>query len=179
MVRLWLIRHGETAWNAEGRFQGWTDVGLTERGRHHAHSHAARLEGRTFDGIWSSDLGRAVETARIVVREEPVADRRLRELDFGAMEGARWDDLDDTTRRALAGFDGFAAPGGESMDGLRARVFEFLETLGEGDHLIVTHGGVIRLLARECDSDGFPSHDDVVVLDWTARARLDPPPLTN
>lgn len=172
MVKLWLVRHGETEWNAQRRFQGWTDIGLTEVGRGHARELADMLAGRRFTGIWSSDLIRAVETARIAFGE-PTPDRRLRELDFGELEGSVWDELDDATRTQLAAFDGFAAPGGESVQEFKQRVLEFVGLLHTGDHLIVTHGGVIRMLARECGSDGFPGHTDILVLDWTRRSRLD------
>lgn len=175
-VRLWLVRHGETAWNAERRFQGWTDVPLNETGREQARALAgalaSALAGRR-PTVWSSDLVRAVETARIAFGE-PRVDRRLRELEFGEMEGRTWADLDEETRGRLASFDEFGAPGGETMEAMRARVLGFVSELEPGDHLVFTHGAVIRLLVRECASEGFPRHGDVIRLDWTARARLDP-----
>ena len=172
VVKLWLVRHGETEWNANRRFQGWTDVGLTDVGRGHAAELAAMLAGRRFDGVWSSDLSRAVETARIAFGE-PTTDSRLRELHFGDLEGSVWDDLDDTVRAQLVGFDEFVAPGGESVEAFKRRVIEFLDTLQGGDHLVVTHGGVIRMLARQCGTDGFPGHTDILVLDWTRRREIE------
>ncbi len=173
-VRLWLVRHGETAWNAERRFQGWTDVPLNSRGREQARELAVALTealaGRTTS-VWSSDMSRAVETARIAFGE-PRTDPRLRELEFGEMEGRTWTDLDEPTRNSLASFDEFGAPGGESMTDMKARVFAFVADLPPGDHVVFTHGAVIRLLMRECGSEGFPQHGDVITLDWTARSSL-------
>lgn len=151
-VRLWLVRHGSTDWSDAGRLNGWTDVPLNERGRSQARSLADRLDGTAFAGIWSSDLSRATETARLAVGE-PVPDRRLRELDFGALEGRRWEEIPTDVQRALTTFDGFEASGGESVALLRSRVRGFVERLPEGDHLVFTHGGVIRLLLREAGAD--------------------------
>jgi probable phosphoglycerate mutase len=102
--------------------------------------------------VWSSDLTRAVETAQIAVGP-PTQDGRLRELDFGELEGKGWDDLLPETRHALVAFDGFKAPGGESLDQLRFRIAAFVEELLPGDHLMVTHGGVARLLLRDVGTD--------------------------
>lgn len=172
-IELWLIRHGETDWNSALRFQGWTDVELNDRGRSQAAVLAGLLDGVDFDSVWSSDLTRAVETATIVAGQEPIRDARLRELDFGRMEGSRWDQLDAATQAALREFDGFAAPDGESMADLEARVVEFLSGLPAGRHLLVSHGGVIRLLLRMCGSEGFPGHEDVTRVEWGARRRIE------
>lgn len=172
-IELWLVRHGETDWNSALRFQGWTDVELNDRGRAQAVVLAGLLDGIEFDSIWSSDLLRAVETATIVGGREPNRDSRLRELDFGQLEGSRWDQLDQATQAALRDFDGFAAPGGESMVDLRTRVVDFLSRLPAGRHLLVSHGGVIRLLLRMCGSEGFPGHEDVTRLDWGTRRRIE------
>lgn len=172
-VILWLVRHGETDWNAAGRFQGWTDVPLNEAGRAQAKRLRGSLAAFDFDGVWSSDLVRAIETARIAVGE-PTVDRRLRELDFGDLEGAVWDELDDEVRLGLKEFDTFRSPGGESAARFVDRVFEFFDDLDPGRHLVFSHGGVIRAVGRVCGSDGFPSHADLARFDWTNRLSLDP-----
>lgn len=172
-VVLWLVRHGETDWNAAGRFQGWTDVPLNENGRTQAGQLREVLANHEFAGVWSSDLARAIETARIAVGE-PAVDRRLRELDFGDLEGAVWDQLDKETKAGLKEFDSFRSPGGESAVAFVDRVFGFLDALEAGRHVVFAHGGVIRAIARVCGSDGFPSHADVVKVDWTNRLSLDP-----
>lgn len=172
-VIVWLVRHGETDWNAEGRFQGWTDVPLNATGRSQADRLGDMLAALSFDGVWSSDLIRAVETARIAVGE-PSIDARLRELEFGNIEGTAWSELDADLRADLKDFDTFQAPGGESAAGFFERVFEFFDDLPPGVHIVFAHGGVIRAVSRECGSDGFPSHTDVVQVDWTRRLSLDP-----
>ncbi len=165
MVRLWLVRHGETEWNAQRRFQSRTDLPLNETGRRQAARLAARLQGTAFTEVWSSDLARAVETARLAWGR-PLRDVRLREIDLGDLEGRRWSDLDPEIQEALARFEGFVAPGGESYDQFRARVLSWVEERESGDHLVVTHGGVIRLLLRTFGlPDPFPAPGSLTVLD--------------
>ena len=147
-VRLLVVRHGATDWSEAGRFCGWADVPLNARGREQARNLRPSLKGRQFTGVWSSDLARATETARLAVGSA-VPDPRLRELDFGSLEGMRWEDCPLPVREALLEFDGFRASGGESVSTLRARVLAFAERLLDGEHLVFTHGGVVRLLARE------------------------------
>ncbi len=146
-MKLWLVRHGETDWNAARRLQSWTDLPLNGTGRRQAADLAPAVASRHFDGVWSSDLRRAVETAEIL-RGSAVVDRRLREMDLGELDGQEWEDLDPAIQTGLATFEGFAAPGGESYDQFRDRVLAFLGELDGGDHLVVTHGGVIRMLLR-------------------------------
>jgi 2,3-bisphosphoglycerate-dependent phosphoglycerate mutase len=151
-TRLWLVRHAETDWSSTGRLCGWTDVPLNERGRDQARARAWTLVGRRFTTAWSSDLRRAVETARLS-HGSPTTDPRLRELRFGALEGLRWAELAPPTQGALLSFDGFAAPDGEAVESLRRRVLAFIAELPPGDHLLFTHGGVMRLLLRQAGSD--------------------------
>ncbi len=151
-ARLWLVRHGATAWSETGRLNGWTDVPLNERGRLQARRLEGELAARSFAGVWTSDLSRSTETARLAAFEG-VTDERLREIDFGELEGRTWDECPHEAREALLAFDDFEAPGGETVAQLRRRVHEFAAGLGEGDHLVFTHGGVIRLLLREAGGD--------------------------
>ncbi|WP_245587634.1 histidine phosphatase family protein [Calidithermus chliarophilus] len=168
-VELWLVRHGQTVWNAEGRLTGWSDVPLTGLGEAQARALAPLLAAERFDGAVASDLARAVQTARLAYGEPERVLPELRELNFGALEGLRWAELDEAHRQALLGFDGFAAPGGESTAGMRSRVYGAFDRLPAGRHLIFTHGGVLRLVLREFDQDRFLPPCAVVGLDWTAR----------
>lgn len=170
-VEVWLVRHGRTSWNAAGRLLGWTDEPLDEVGRTQARELQASLRGHRFAGVWSSDLTRAIETARIAYGE-PVTERRLREIDFGELEGVAWNDTGFRFREAFADLETFSAPGGESMSDVAARVTGFLDELVDGSHLVFTHGGVIRLLSRLCGTDGFPRPGEIVVIDWSARRRV-------
>jgi probable phosphoglycerate mutase len=151
-VRLWLVRHGATDWGDAGRFLGWSDVPLNALGRRQAGRLGERLAGERFSSVWSSDLRRASDTARLAVGGA-TPDRRLRELDFGEMEGRRWEECSIETQEGLIAFDGFRAPGGESVAELRNRVLAFAGDLRSGDHLLFTHAGVIRILLREADRD--------------------------
>jgi len=168
---LWLVRHGETPASRGRTLAGWTDVPLTERGEAQAAALRPVLADEHFDGVWSSDLVRAVTTARRA-RGEPTRDRRLREISFGDLEGADYTAMDEDLQKQLMRFEGFSAPGGESFDGLRDRVVSFIEALPPGRHAVFTHGGVVRLLAREVGEDRFVPTGTLVVVDWDARNLL-------
>jgi probable phosphoglycerate mutase len=168
---LWLVRHGETPASVGRTLAGWSDVPLTEHGQRQACALRALLTAEPFDGVWSSDLRRAVATARLAWGE-PRQDRRLREMSFGSLEGQLWETLDPAVLDALARFEGFAAPGGETFEDLRSRVLAFLDGLPAGRHLLFTHGGVVRLLSRELGEDRFVSTGTLLVVDWDGRRLL-------
>ena len=166
-MTVWLVRHGATDWTDAGRFNGWTDVPLNERGIEQAHELATTLELSDDVTIWSSDLIRARSTAAAL--GPPRIDARLRELDFGELEGLTWGRCDLATREALVAFDGFVAPGGESVAALGARIDAFLADLfrdgrREGEHVVVTHGGVIRLFLRRHSGDRHVAPGEAVRL---------------
>ena len=168
-LELWLVRHGETPASRDGILAGWADVPLTSRGVEQAEAVRPVLAGERFDSVWCSDLQRAVDTARLAygrARREP----RLREINFGALEGHAWAALDPAVRRSFAEFNGFHPAGGETLEQVRARVHAFLAGLPNGRHLIFTHGGVIRLLTRQCGHDTFVPTGTVVAVDWSRAA---------
>jgi len=165
------VRHGRTEWNVDRRLLGWTDVGLDDVGVRQAVALGSRIGADTFDSIWTSDLGRAVATA-VHAGWSARSDVRLREIDFGDLEGLTWSGLSPDVRESLVAFDGFVAPGGESTAALVTRLRDFLDALSPGSHLIVTHGGVIRAALRVCGvATDFPRHGALYTVDWTA-ARL-------
>jgi probable phosphoglycerate mutase len=171
ILELWLVRHGETTSSRDGILAGWDDVPLTEKGVAQAEAVRPVLDGSSFAGVWSSDLQRAVRSA-LLAWGAPVADPRLREINFGELEGARWETLEEVHKKALINFDGFKPPGGETLGEVRERVSGFLAELPAGRHLLFTHGGVIRLLTREAGQDGFVPTGTVVGLDWSQRTVL-------
>ena len=171
MIRVWLVRHGETRWNAEHRFQGISDIELNDRGREQAKELGQRIGDRRFDTVWSSDLSRAIETAQLVFGE-PTIDARLRELDFGDIDGLTWSDLDDEVRESLLEFTDFIAPNGESVASMHDRVSAFMDELEPGEHVVVTHGGVVRMVSDLCGIPAFPGHCEVMVVNWTDRKVL-------
>lgn len=170
MIELWLVRHGETDWNRVGRMQGWSDVPLNGVGREQAKALAGWLGTQVFDSVYSSDLSRAVETARLAYAE-PQQTLHLREVHFGEWEGESWH-LREDIRSALVQFDGFAAPGGETAQQIRERLERFLAQLPPGRHLCFSHGGVIRALLRQVGAEQPISNCSVVALEWTKRQLL-------
>ena len=145
---LYLMRHGQTVWNAEGRLQGRMDSPLTALGRHQARRQAQLVQG--IDAArYASNAGRAVETAGIVYGGRDFRqDARLHEIDIGEFTGRAWADLcaahpEITSGGWLDWYD--RAPGGELFAGVEARAREFLADLG-GPALIVTHGITLRML---------------------------------
>lgn len=160
MTDLLLIRHGLTDHNSDRRFQGQTDVPLNAEGRRQAMMLAARLQGSEAAALYSSDLARAMETARVigaVLGRTPVALAGLREIDVGAAVGLTRDELQERYPE-LFGESWAQAPfpDGESYEQLADRLEEALRELVAGHPnqrvVVVTHGGAIRAaLARLVD----------------------------
>jgi broad specificity phosphatase PhoE len=157
MATLWFARHGQSTWNAEGRWQGQADPPLSELGRAQAEALAEALSGAGIALLVSSDLERARETARIVGARlglDPVLEPALREHDVGAWSGlthaeieARWP---EELARFRAGDLALAPGGGESRLALRTRVraaLARLEARAGGPLALVSHLGVLRALA--------------------------------
>lgn len=165
-VEVWLVRHGHTEWSEAGRYTGWTDIALTPEGEAQARSLASMLPTGPDVTAWSSDLSRCARTAQLAGLE-PMVDRRLRELDFGAIEGLTWDEVPVDLQEALMSFDDFAAPDGESVVDFGARVSSFLDELSPGRHVVVTHGGVLRLLLRAAGRDIAVAPGHVERITWS------------
>ncbi|WP_323715578.1 histidine phosphatase family protein [Paracoccus aminovorans] len=151
---LYLMRHGQTRWNAEGRLQGRLDSPLTPLGLAQARRQAWLLRDLP-DGLarYASPAGRAQQTARIAFGGAGFAcDERLHEIDIGSFAGRLGAAL-QAEHPALFGQGGALdwydhAPGGEHFAGLRARVRAFLRDLS-GPAVIVTHGITLRMLRAE------------------------------
>ena len=168
---LWLVRHGQTTRNRDGALAGWADVELTADGEAQARALRDELQAQTFDSVWASDLQRAVRTAALAWGVARV-DARLREIDFGSLDGQSWHTLDADHKAALLRFEGFEAPNGESLEQLDARVRSFITELPSGRHLLFTHGGVIRLLCHRLGHTAFPQPCTVTIIDWVGQALL-------
>lgn len=147
---LYLLRHGQTEWNAQGRLQGRLDSPLTDLGRLQARRQA-RLVARLDPDLpcWCSTAGRAVETARIALGARPFRqDARLTEIDIGNYTGMTMAELRVADPDAFAGgeLDWYdRTPGGEDFVALRARVAAFLAEL-EQPAILVTHGITLRMI---------------------------------
>jgi len=165
MALFYFIRHGETEWNAQGRWCGRTDVPLSDVGRRQAQLLARRLQPLPVEALYSSPLGRAMETAQIIgqaVGREPVADGRLVELNYGAWEGSTYEESKRTAPAVYAAWDADPAsqapPGGETGEQLIERVTPFLAEMAQrhpcGNVVVVSHKTVCRLVA--CHILGLP-----------------------
>jgi len=159
MTLLALLRHGPTAWTAERRLQGRTDLPLSPEGR--AEVAGWRLPAAVDGCVWlTSPLARARETAALLGRADAPVDDRLAEMSFGSWEGRRRADLAAELGPAMAeiearGLD-FRAPGGESPREVQRRVAPLLAEIAHGGraHLAVTHKAVIRAIYAE--ATGWP-----------------------
>jgi probable phosphoglycerate mutase len=153
------IRHGETVWNTQGLQQGQVDSDLTDLGRAQARALADRLTGGQFDGLYSSDLGRAVETARIIadrVGLDVETDLRLRERNLGILQGSSLRQFEhehpEEYARFRSGDPDYVIPSGESARQRHERCVACTTELA-GRHagrrvLIVTHGGILDSFFR-------------------------------
>ncbi|MDR2912971.1 MAG: alpha-ribazole phosphatase [Alistipes sp.] len=143
-TEVWMVRHTSVDVTA-GTCYGRSDVPLRETFATEAEEVRCALQSVTFDTVWSSPLGRCTRLAEACGHSDARRDDRLREIDFGAWEMCRFDQIDDPALQLW--YDDYlhARPtGGESFDELRARVAEFLEELrGGGRILVFAHGGVI------------------------------------
>ena len=165
-LELWLVRHGETTASAARRIAGGSNPPLTAVGRREAEALRGSLEGREFTSVWSSDLDRALTSARLAWGE-PTPDPRLREVHFGGWEGRGYDDVDPIVARVFLEFREFSIPDGDSYVGFRDRVLSFIDDLDGGRHLLFVHGGVIRILTQDLGLDRFVATGSLVVLDWS------------
>jgi 2,3-bisphosphoglycerate-dependent phosphoglycerate mutase len=154
-----LIRHGETDWNRELRFQGHIDVPLNDIGHEQARRLGLRLAGEPVQHLISSDLMRAQQTAAPVARQldlEVITSAALREQHFGVVEGMRAEEIQTLHPRAWEDWLQFredhAMPEGESARQFHARIIEALGRIAAGHDgqklLVVTHGGVLDMVWR-------------------------------
>ena len=159
MTEILLIRHGETLWNQQGRMQGQHDSPLTVLGLQQAKQLAQRLKGAKFTALYSSDLGRAHQTARCIADQtghDVVAERGLRERDFGVFEGLTNAEIQQQHPEHYVPFarrdPDYAMPGGESATQFRTRCVGCLEGIAQrhADEtlVVVTHGLVLDALYR-------------------------------
>ena len=156
-MRLILVRHGETGWNAQRRYQGWSDLPLNKVGLQQADALAAHLADEQIGASYTSDLERAMQTAQCIAERhgQPViADLRLREISFGDWEGLTFDEIRTRWPEEVDAWLGdslhVAPPGGETLAQVAERVQGALDDI-DGENagqtvLLVSHGGPLRVL---------------------------------
>jgi probable phosphoglycerate mutase len=170
-ARLYMVRHGETAWNAEGRVQGQLDIPLSEVGRAQARAVASLLSGETFSALYSSDLVRVRETAQPLaelLQLPPRLDERLRERHYGVFQGITYAECKSRLPQDYVRFRDkdldYDFGTGESLRLFNERS---LACIGEiaarhpGEEVIVfTHGGVLEMVYRHATGRGLSSPRD-------------------
>ncbi len=151
---LYVVRHGETEWNAINKVLGRTDIPLNAKGIEQAQELAHSLKDLKIDVFLCSPLSRARQTADAVSSEigkQYKIDDRLIEQDFGRFEGVqRFDAEYQGAKRAYF----VRYPGGESYFDMAARVFPLIKELEGMDALLVTHGGICRIIRNYFEDMG-------------------------
>lgn len=178
MTEILLIRHAETAWNAERRLQGHLDIGLNKAGERQADALGQALSATPLEAIYASDLGRALSTAQAVamrrgMQVETLVD--LRERCFGAFEGMTHDEIKARypdgyvawqSREVDARFP-MGVNRAETLREFSARAVECVSTLARkhaGRIAVVTHGGVLDCIYRAANGIDFSRPRDFAVL---------------
>ena len=178
-----LLRHGETEWNLSGRWQGQAaDTALSPGGREQAHIVARRLQSYPVQAIYSSDLKRAWDTARIVGDQlglQPVAEPGLRESDIGTWTGLTWDEIHarypDEIAAMIAGED-VRRGGGERMSELSVRLAAAIGCIAAGHPgetvLLVSHGAALRSMVAHALGASLPQMQRIAIGGNTALSVL-------
>lgn len=158
MLHLMLVRHGETDWNVQRRYQGQSDVSLSELGQRQAVHIAKRIASQNIDVLYASDLKRAMETAMAIVERnnmEILPEPRLRELKFGILEGLTFEEAEEQYPEMISAWleDFNNTPeGAETIDLFNARIVSLLDDLkrkhDEQVVLLVGHGGSLSEILR-------------------------------
>jgi phosphoserine phosphatase len=155
MQRIYLVRHGETNWNRQLRYQGQRDIPLNEEGLRQATCIAGYLEDEQIETVYSSPLLRAQKTAALIAEKhglKPSLEHGLMEIDFGDWEGRRYNELNeeeqDFAKRWFFNPDTITIPGGESYSVFKKRVLEGYGRIRQMNKniAVVTHAGVIRVI---------------------------------
>jgi 2,3-bisphosphoglycerate-dependent phosphoglycerate mutase len=167
-ARLCMVRHGETAWNAEGRVQGQLDIPLSAAGLAQAQSVAAALPSGRFSALYSSDLARVRQTAQPAAEKlglEVRVEACLRERHYGAFQGLTYVQAKESLPADYARFKAkdpqFAFGSGESLSDFFARAMQCIGAIAmrhDGEEVLVfTHGGVLEMAYRHASGCGLSS----------------------
>ena len=155
-LRLWLVRHGQSTWNAEGRIQGWADPPLSAQGQWQAEQVAGRLAPVELTAIYTSTLQRAVQTAQAIgaaSRLAPILDERFKEHGMGEATGhdwewmiEKWPQLQEIASRgqSIRSHIPGTEPSPSFNRRVRAAFAELQEKYPTGDVVVVSHGGTFR-----------------------------------
>ena len=156
-TRLLFIRHAQTEWNIQRRFQGHGDSPITEEGQEQLQRLKSRLAGLEFDVVYSSDLRRTMETSKMLSGKQRVEEPRLRERGVGILEGLNLEQImaehAEAFRAFRSGDKDHQIEGGESLQIALNRAWTFLEEIPEkhpgAELAAVSHAGLIRLICKQ------------------------------
>lgn len=177
-TRLIIVRHGESAWNAESRLQGQADPPLSDRGREQAARLAPVLGAMAFAGVLTSDLARARQTAALAGFQDAQADDRWREIDLGQWTARL------NAEVPLAELEAWRAgrlvpEGGEAWEAFQARIAGAVDEMAGrgGDRLVVSHGGCVRaacahVTGAPVEAFAGPANASVTMLELAPRRRV-------
>ena len=168
-IKLFIVRHGATIWNKETRYQGQTDVPLSEEGQMQAERIAHRFENQDIKAVYSSPLKRAYDTALTIAHPHQLQVQTLEgmlEIGFGEWEGKQYthvrDQYSEDLRRWISNPLMNSIPGGEPLLELQQRVQTALDIIlsdqDDGNVVLVAHSGSIRMLfciLLKMDLSGF------------------------
>jgi len=172
-MEIYIMRHGETAWNKEKRLQGSTDIELNKEGKRIAKETGKALKNVKFDAVYASPLKRAYETAELIMAGRPITvkkDERLREISFGLLEGKSLEQMTEEEKNCINQF--FNSPeeyiptkGGERIEDAVDRAADFMKTViepleekGFTRVMIVAHGAMnkaILLYIKQLKKEAF------------------------
>ena len=188
-TRICLVRHGETAWNAERRLQGHIDIPLNDTGLAQARATAASLTSQRFEAAYASDLLRARQTADAIAARctlQPAIDARLRERHYGVFQALTYDEARVRFPEDYQHFESrdpeFVFPGGgESLRQFAARIHEALHDIATrhqgGTVLVITHGEVLDVAHRLATGKPLETPRDFTIpnaaLNWIERDGVD------
>lgn len=180
-----LIRHGQTNWNLEGRYQGQKDIPLNETGKMQAHQTGEKLMGKYFSAIYSSDLIRTKQTAQIIADTLGLlviqTDSRLREIYQGEWEGQYFFEIKNTFPEKVASIRANPLhdrpPGGESIGEVAKRMIQVLDEIAIRypckDVLIISHGMSIATVISLTQGYGLeqaanliPDNGVITTIEW-------------
>lgn len=190
MTKIYFARHGETDWNKDGRYQGWTDISLSETGRKQAACLAKRFEEIPIDAVYSSSLRRAYDTAKIVAERKNlpvIIEDSFKEINFGEWEGHTAPELEEKFGEHYIKFFHepyeHTFPGDGSFQNVTKRIarglISVLEKYRDRNVLIISHGGIIRLaIIYLMEMDGsfyrklWIDNTGVSIIEWKEDSKL-------
>jgi broad specificity phosphatase PhoE len=178
--KIFLIRHGQTDWNLEGRYQGHTDVDINATGRGQASKLSVRMQNEIIDRIYSSDRIRAIHSAKIIFQNRDIEiDPSLREISFGVFEGLDYKEIlqrypDIYSAWIKNPFDS-KIPGGELPADFKKRVLSAFKNITLQNNgkvvAIIAHGGPVNVIVRDIlgskvPEDFIPGPTSVTVIEF-------------